>query len=61
MLKKKLCGIRKFIALWKIKEAEKLMEGLSRIINLMKDLTTLAVKHNIENHLYYSGSIHKIY
>ena len=27
----------------------------------MKDLTTLAVKHNIENQLYYSGSIHKIY
>ena len=37
------------------------MEGLSKIINLMKDLTTLAVKHNIENQLYYSGSIHKIY
>ena len=61
MLKKKLCGIRKFIALWKIKETEKLMEGLSRIINLMKDLTTLAVKQNIENQLYYSNSIHKIY
>ena len=61
MLKKKLCEINKFTALWKIKEPEKLMEGLSRIINLMKDLTTLAVKHNIENHLYYSGSIHKIY
>ena len=61
MLKKKLCGIRKFTALCKIKETERLMEGLSRIINLMKDLTTLAVKHNIENQLYYSGSIHKIY
>ena len=62
MLKKKLCEISKFTALWKIKEPEKLMEGLSRIINLMKDLTTLTVKkHNIENQLYYSGSIHKIY
>ena len=61
MLKKKLCRIRKFTALCKIKETERLMEGLSRIINLMKDLTTLAVKHNIENQLYYSGSIHKIY
>ena len=61
MLKKKLCEINKFTALWKIKEPEKLMEGLSRIINLMKDLTTLAVKHNIENRLYYSDSIHKIY
>ena len=27
----------------------------------MKDLTTLAVKHNTENQLYYSDSIHKIY
>ena len=61
MLKKKLCEISKFTALWKIKEPKKLMEGLSRIINLMKDLTTLAVKHNIENRLYYSDSIHKIY
>ena len=41
MLKKKLCGIRKFTALCKIKETERLMEGLSRIINVMKDLTTL--------------------
>ena len=47
--------------LWKIKEPEKLMEGLSKIINLMKDLTTLAVKHNIENQLYYGDRIHKIY
>ena len=27
----------------------------------MKDLTTLAVKHNIGNQLYRSDSIHKIY
>ena len=37
------------------------MEGLSRIINLMKDLTTLAIKHNIKNQSYYSDRIHKIY
>ena len=61
MLKKKLSEISKFTALWKFKEPKKLMEGLSRIINLMKDLTTLAVKHNVENWLYYSDSIHKIY
>ena len=61
MVKKKICEISKFTALRKIKEPEKLMEGLNRIINLMKDLTTLAVKHNIENQLYYSGSIRKIY
>ena len=49
MLNKKLSEISKFRALWKIKEPEKPMEGLSRIINLMKNLTTLAVKPNIEN------------
>ena len=27
----------------------------------MKDLMTLAVKHNIKNQLHYSGSIHKMY
>ena len=51
----------KFRALWKIKEPEKLMESLSRIKNLMKDVTKLAVKYHIENQLYYSDSIHKIY
>ena len=61
MLRKELCEISKVTALWKIKEPEKLMEVLSRIINLMKDLTTLAVKHNIENHLYYSDSNNEIY
>ena len=58
---KKLCEISKFTALRIIKEPEKLMEGLSRTKNLMKDLTTLTVQHNIENQLYYSESIHKIY
>ena len=61
MHKKKLCEISKFTALWIIKKPEKRMEGLIRLINLMKDLTTLAMKHNIENQLYSSDSIHKIY
>ena len=60
MHKKKHCEISKFTALWKIKEPEKRMEGLIRINNLM-NLTTLAMKRNIENQLYYSDSIHKIY
>ena len=61
MLKKKIFEISIFTALWKIKKSEKLMEDLSRIINLMKDITTLAAKRNIENQLYYSDSIQKIY
>ena len=61
MLKKNLCEISKFTALWKIKKSEKLIEGLNRIINLMKGPTTLAVKYSIENQLYYRGSVHKIY
>ena len=61
MLKKKIFEISIFTALWKIKKSEKLMEDLKRIINLMKDITTLAVKRNIENQLYYSDSIQKIY
>ena len=61
MLKKKLFEISIFTALWKIKISEKLMEDLSRIINLMKDIMALAVKHNTENQLYYSDNIQKIY
>ena len=61
MLQKKLFEISIFTALWKIKISEKLMEDLSRIINLMKDIMALAVKHNTENQLYYSDNIQKIY
>ena len=61
MLKKNFFEISIFTALWKIKKSEKLMKDLSRVINLMKDITALAVKHNIENQLYYSDSIQKIY
>ena len=61
MLKKKLFEISIFTVLWKIKISEKLMEDLSRIINLMKDIMALAVKHNTENQLYYSDNIQKIY
>ena len=61
MLTKKLLEVSKFGMLWKIKEPERLMEGLSKIINLMKDLMKLAHKHDVENRLYYGDGLERIY
>ena len=61
MLRKKLSEIDKFGMLSKIKEPEKLMEAISRLINVMKDLISLSSEHKIENHLYYGNGIERIY
>ena len=37
------------------------IESMNKIINLMKDITTLGKEHHIENHLYYGGTINKHY
>ena len=37
------------------------IESMTKIINLMKDITTLGKEHYIENHVYYGGTINKVY
>ena len=61
MLSKKLNEINVIDALWKHKDPEKTIEGLSRIINLMKDIMYLAKIHNIENTLYHGDGLEKIH
>ena len=61
LLEKKLYEIVKMGEIWKIKEKEKLVHALSKLISIMLELQRLAVRHDIENELYYGGSIQKIY
>ena len=61
MLSKKLNVLNKFEVIWKMKDSQKISEGLSKIINLMKDLMSLCVKHDIEQNLYHSDGLEKIY
>ena len=62
MLHKKLSQINSIEGLWKHnKDPEKTINGLSQIINFMKDLMYLAKEHNIENRLYYGDALEKIH
>ena len=61
MLSKKLAEINNIDVLWKVKTPAKIVEGLSKVINLMKDLMELSKFHNIENKLYNGDAIEKIY
>ena len=61
MLNKKLSDVRKIGALWKIKDNERIKEGLINIINAMSDLIKLAKRHNLEGRLYYGDGLDMIY
>ena len=61
MLSKKLAEINNIEVLWKVKTPANIVEGLSKVINLMKDLMELSKFHNIENKLYSGDAIEKIY
>ena len=61
MLSKKLAEINNIDVLWKVKTPAKIVEGLSKVINLMKDLMELSKFHNMENKLYNGDAIEKIY
>ena len=61
MLNKKLQDLYKFDALWKLKDGEKIVEALSRIINTMKDLAKISNRHNIESKLHNGDAVERIY
>ena len=60
LLQKKMEKIDTFQGLWNQKGPEKVIEGLSKIINLMRDLMHLAKDHSIENKLYLGDSLERI-
>ena len=61
MLKRKLAEIGKINNLWKIRDTEKIVEALNKIINTMKDLKKLASDHGIKSKLYSGDGLEKIY
>ena len=61
LLENKLHEIVNMGEIWKIKDKEKLVHALSKLKSIMLELQNLAAKHDIENELYYGGSIQKIY
>ena len=61
LLENKLQEIVKMDEIWKIRDKEKLVHTLSKLVSVMLELRTLAEKHGIENELYYGGGIQKVY
>ena len=61
MLKKKLSEVSNLDVLWRIKDPEKITEGLAKIINAMKDLLSLSKKHGIERKLFHGDALDRIY
>ena len=60
MLTKKLTELSKIEGLWKLKDSVKVVEGIAKITNLMRDLMKLSQEHNIENQLYYGDAFDRI-
>ena len=61
MLSKKLSEFNTIGETWKQSDPSKVVESLSKIINLMKDLLQLVKRHDIENNLYFGGAIENVY
>lgn len=61
LLSKKIASFDKISQLGKTRDPEKLIAGISQIINLMRDLLNLASKHRIEKNLFYGEGLDKIY
>ena len=61
LLSKKLSHLSQTSRLWRMRDPEKQIEVISKILTFMKDTMKLANQHNIERRLYYSDAIEKIY
>ena len=60
LLNNKLDGIESDIPLWKIRNDEKLIHSITKLINRMKELRILAEKHKIEEDLFHASNLGKI-
>ena len=61
LLKKKLLHLGKINQIWKLKDSEKIVEALSKMINTMRDLEHLACERNIQANLYSGDGLDRIY
>ena len=60
LLQNKLCELDKIGGLWKVKNDEKFLVVLAKLINSMKELSRLATEHDIEGQLYEGGGLEKV-
>ena len=60
LLQNKLGALDKIGGLWKVKGDEKIGMAIARLVNAMKDLSSLACEHHIEGQLYEGGGLEKI-
>ena len=61
VLKKKLSQTGNISQLWKIRDQEKLVDALSKIMNMMRELHQLVEQHNIKSKLYSGHRLERIY
>ena len=61
LLSKKLSELSKIDISWKSNDSSKVIDNLSKIINIMKDVMNLAKVHKLENDLYYGNHLHEFY
>ena len=52
LLQNKLREVEELGPLWKLKDSEKLIQFLSKLVNTMTELSKMANKHDIYNDLY---------
>ena len=60
LLQNKMSDLEKIGGLWKVKGDAKVAETLASLINVMKDLSSLALEHDIEGQLYEGGGLEKV-
>ena len=61
MLDKKLTEVKRIGPLWKLRDNNRLMEGLASVTNGMADLMKLSKRHHIEGRLYNGDALDILY
>jgi len=61
LLSKKLSELTTVDTSWRTNDSSKIIDSLSKIVNIIKDLILLAKQHKIENELFYGNSLHDFY
>ena len=61
LLKKKLSQIGNISQIWKIRDQEKMIDALNKIINMMRELYQLPEQHSIKSSLYSGDGLERIY
>ena len=61
MLSKRLQQLTKMDGIGKPNNPEKMINNVSRLVNMLNDVKRLARKHHIEEHLYYGDGLTKVY